>query len=160
MYTTYLDAAKKHLFFKPMMPDNLDLLIAGSAEAQFDSQIKLKPEGQHLSCFVGGLVALSSKIFDLPDDMSIANKLVNGCSWAYFSTETGIMPEVFAAIPPGTDPDNKWDKARWLEGINAMHPPGHPDEVKDADARAEKIASSLRIPKGMSAVLDGRYILR
>jgi mannosyl-oligosaccharide alpha-1,2-mannosidase len=159
MYTTFIAKAKEHFFFKPMNPDNLDILLSGSAEAQTDS-IKLKPEGQHLSCFVGGMVALASKTFELPEDMVVAKKLVDGCSWAYSATDSGIMPEVFMAVPPGTNPKNKWDKGRWLQGINEMHPVGSPDEVKDANARAEKIASSLRIPKGMTSVTDRRYILR
>jgi mannosyl-oligosaccharide alpha-1,2-mannosidase len=160
MYTTFIAKAKEHLFFKPMNPDNLDILLSGSVEVQFESKIKLKPEGQHLTCFVGGLVAIASKIFDMPEDMDVAKKLVDGCSWAYSATESGIMPEVFIAVPPGTNPNNKWDKGRWLAAINEMHPAGSPDEVKDPEARAEKIASSLCIPKGMADVPDRRYILR
>lgn len=95
MYLEYLEAAREHLFIRPMNPENLDILIAGSVEVMGD-QINLKPEGQHLTCFLGGLVALGSKIFERAEDLELARKLVNGCVWAYQSTPTGIMPEVFS----------------------------------------------------------------
>ena len=160
MYVKFIEKAKQHLFFRPMNPKNLDILISGSSEVQFETTPKLKAEGQHLSCFVGGMVALSAKVFKLEGDLEIAKKLVEGCVWAYSTTQTGIMPEVFAAVPPLVgNTRNKWDKSRWLAAINEMHP-ASTDEVKDATARAEKIASSLRIPQGMSAIHDRRYILR
>lgn len=159
MYMGFIQKAKEHLFFKPMNPKNQDILLSGTSEVQFETQIKLKPEGQHLACFVGGMVAIASKVFEI-DDLDTAKRLVEGCIWAYTTTATGIMPEVFTAIPP---PDgskkNKWDKSRWLGAITEQFP-ANSDEVKNAAARAEKIAENLRIPPGMAKVNDPRYILR
>jgi mannosyl-oligosaccharide alpha-1,2-mannosidase len=171
MYLDFLETAQKNLFFKPMNPDNLDILLSGTVEIKDDKEagtrtISLKPEGQHLSCFVGGMMALGSKIFSRPEDLPIAKKMVDGCVWAYDSTETGIMPEVFTAVAPVDGPGlglkNKWDKKRWLQGITSMFPVSSPEEVKEAEieARAEKIAESMRFPKGMIYIGDRRYILR
>jgi mannosyl-oligosaccharide alpha-1,2-mannosidase len=161
MYIEWIGAAQEHLFFRPMNPDNLDILIAGSARVDNDG-IVLKPEGQHLTCFLGGLIALGSKVFGRTADLDVARKLVDGCVWAYDSTATGIMPEIFTAIPPTSKSGakNKWDKARWLDAINTAWPIGSEDEVKDKDARAEKVVEALRLPKGMPKVNDQRYILR
>jgi len=41
------------------------------------------------------MVALGSKILNRPGDMSLAEKLTDGCVWAYNATATGIMPENF-----------------------------------------------------------------
>jgi mannosyl-oligosaccharide alpha-1,2-mannosidase len=159
MYTSFIEKAKEHIFFRPMV-NNRDILISGSATVESTGDIKLKPEGQHLSCFVGGMVAIASKIFELHDDLDVAKKLVDGCIWAYESTATGIMPEVFLAIDSGSEKKSKWDKSKWLKAVNDQHPIGGQDEVKDMNARAEKIIDALRLPEGISAIPDRRYILR
>ena len=160
MYDKYLGKAKEELFFKPMNPDNLDILLVGSAEIGGNQEVKLIPEGQHLSCFVGGLVALGAKIFQRPDDLSIARKLVDGCEWAYSMTQTGIMPEVFSAIPPPEKgKKNKWDRGRWVDGVKEKYPVGS-NEAKDENARAEQVIKSMRLPQGVTKIGDSRYILR
>jgi mannosyl-oligosaccharide alpha-1,2-mannosidase len=161
MYLDYIGAVQEHMLFRPMNPDNLDILIAGSVRAE-DGKIILKPEGQHLTCFLGGLVALSSKVFQREDDLDVARKLVDGCVWAYDSTTAGIMPEVFTVIPPTakSGPKNKWDKTRWYEAVNEAWPMGSDDEVKDKQARAEKAVQTMRLPIGMPRLADKRYILR
>jgi mannosyl-oligosaccharide alpha-1,2-mannosidase len=160
MYTDFIDRAKEHLFFRPMTKDSRDILISGTLMVQSTGEVKLKTEGQHLSCFAGGMIAIASHIFSLPEDMDVARKLTDGCIWAYESTPSGIMPEVFMAIDIGQEKSLKWDKSKWLKGVNDEHAIGGQDEVKDMEARAEKIIDALRLPEGMTAVLDRRYILR
>lgn len=50
----------------------------------------------HLTCFVGGMYALGSKVFNRPGDLDHARRLTNGCVWAYNITATGVMPEHFS----------------------------------------------------------------
>jgi mannosyl-oligosaccharide alpha-1,2-mannosidase len=159
MYTGFIERAKEHIFFRPMVK-NRDILISGMATVEASGDVKLRSEGQHLSCFVGGMVALASKVFARPDELNVARKLVDGCVWAYESTPSGIMPEVFMAVDSGKEKKNKWDKKKWLEGVNDQHAIGGQDEVKDMAARAEKIIDALRLPEGMTAIPDRRYILR
>ena len=102
MYTSFIEKAKEHIFFRPMVK-NRDILISGMTTVETSGDIKLKPEGQHLSCFVGGMVALASKVFGRPDDLDVARKLVDGCVWAYESTPSGIMPEVFMVLDSGKE---------------------------------------------------------
>jgi mannosyl-oligosaccharide alpha-1,2-mannosidase len=161
MYITWVEAAKEHLFFKPMNKGNLDILLAGSASVQKDGKIVLIPEAQHLTCYLGGLLAVNSNLFSRPEDLDTAKKLVDGCIWAYRSTASGIMPESFIAIPPEKQGGkNKWDKTRWLKEINQQFPIGAEDEVVDKNARAEQIVKSNKLPDGFSKVGDKRYILR
>jgi mannosyl-oligosaccharide alpha-1,2-mannosidase len=52
-----IEPAKKHVFFRPLNKDNLDILISGNARARGDGY-ELEPQSQHLGCFVGGIVGI------------------------------------------------------------------------------------------------------
>lgn len=54
LYRSAMNAVKKHLLFRPMLPDQADVLFTGNALARDDGSFILYPEMQHLSCFVGG----------------------------------------------------------------------------------------------------------
>lgn len=98
MYEKFIKVAKKHVFFRPMLPDLEDILISGNIQI-VSGAITLDSQGSHLACFVGGMMAIASRIFDLPDDLPIARKLTEGCIWAYEAMPSGIMPESFHAYP-------------------------------------------------------------
>ena len=106
-YETSMDVAKKHMFFRPMVPGEADILISGNIKVkkllvegvdQHNNTINNDGQGQHLACFIGGMMGIGSKIFARPDDLAVARKLVDGCIWAYNAMPTGIMPESFHAI--------------------------------------------------------------
>ncbi|KAK4891461.1 hypothetical protein LTR27_009956 [Elasticomyces elasticus] len=123
MYVKSAEAVKRDILFRPMTPDNRDVLISGtlrvSINATTGEYIKnLIPEGEHLTCFAGGMFALAGKIFGRPEDVEIGRKLTDGCVWAYESTTTGIMPEVFSAMkcPEHWEEECKWNQtAYWHE---------------------------------------------
>ncbi|KAK1078804.1 hypothetical protein LTR33_006922, partial [Friedmanniomyces endolithicus] len=103
MYIAAADTVAKHLLFRPMNPDNLDILLSGALKVSVNMTTgeyinQLVPEGEHLTCFAGGMFALGGKLFDRPEDVEIGRRLTDGCVWAYESTTTGIMPEVFTAM--------------------------------------------------------------
>jgi len=80
MYEAFIPVAKQHLFFRPLNPDNLDLLISGDVRSYSSSgPVTLIARGQHLTCFTGGMVALASRIFGRPSELRIAEALTNGC---------------------------------------------------------------------------------
>lgn len=114
MYNKVADAATKYLLFRPMIPDDLDILMSGIVRAgkNFDGETEkgdFTAEGSHLTCFAGGMFALGSKIFGRAD-IDLASKLTDGCVWAYNVTNSGIMPENFYTIPC-SDPTNcKWNQ--------------------------------------------------
>ncbi|KAJ9152110.1 alpha-1,2-Mannosidase [Pleurostoma richardsiae] len=138
MYKKAMETAKRSVLFRPMLPDRKhDILFAGTVLTNghiFD----LVPEGQHLSCFAGGLYALGGKLFDIDDHVRIGAQLTRGCAWAYNVMPTGVMPEVFDLIPcrgQALEPC-EWNETRWtLEG-------------------------NQNLPRGFSRVRDPRYLLR
>ncbi len=134
LYRGAMDTVTENLLFRPMLPDHDDILFCGSLDVR-RSGPKLDPEGQHLSCFAGGMYGLGGRLFDLPEHVRLGEKLARGCAWAYDSFATGIMPEIFAMYPcPSLEPC-RWDEQRW-----------QPDE------------EGLR--KGFKNARDPRYILR
>ena len=122
MYERAIDAANKYLLFRPMIPENREILVLGQAstagEPDMPGNMTLRPEQQHLLCFSGGMYALGAKIFDRPADLDIAAKLTDGCVWAYESTTTGIMPEGFNMIPCENRHTCEWNQTLWYEALD------------------------------------------
>ncbi|KAK1487330.1 glycosyl hydrolase family 47 [Colletotrichum cuscutae] len=134
MYRHAMHVVEQYLLFRPMLPDNEDILFSGTAFAEGD--VRRNPESQHLSCFVGGMFGLGGKLFGIKEHMGLAERLARGCGWAYNSFPTGLMPEIFGMVPCETLDGCNWDEGRWKrEG-----------------------ASGLK--KGFSHARDPRYILR
>jgi mannosyl-oligosaccharide alpha-1,2-mannosidase len=128
LYTKAMAAAKKHILFRPMLPDLSpatppDILFSGTALSN-GKIIELQPEVQHLGCFAGGMFALGGRLFEHEDDVKTGEQLARGCAWAYESFPTGVMPEVsdiLACENQGNDTawDNlapcAWNQTRWDE---------------------------------------------
>jgi len=139
MYRRAAAVASEHLLFRPMTPDNADILFAGDAHARSadPDDVELQPDGQHLSCFAGGMFGLGAKLYGMPaSDLATAEKLTRGCAWAYAAFPTGLMPETFSLLPCASHTDCAWNETRWEE---------EGDE---------------RYPKGFRYVRDARYMLR
>ena len=136
MYRDAMDAVTKHLLFRPMTPDQDDILFTGTVYVSSQDGPELEAEGQHLGCFVGGMFALGGKIFNIPEHVKYAEKIARGCAWAYKAFPSGIMPETFTLYPcPSLEPC-PWDEDQWT-------------------ATGDK-----RFPKGFKNVMDPKYILR
>ncbi|OAL52242.1 alpha-mannosidase IC [Pyrenochaeta sp. DS3sAY3a] len=138
MATTALDAATKHLLFRPITPDNADILVATSGRATPTGTLTRDHSVQHLSCYAGGMYALSAQLLASPSYLAIARRLTSSCLWASSHAPAGIMPESFsmlacASAAPHNDGQNcTFDPAVWP-------PQQHP---------------------GFEKVFDGRYALR
>lgn len=151
MYEKAVDVAKKHMFFRPMTEDGDDILISGTLRARGKS-ISLEPESQHLTCFVGGMLAIGSKIFDRPDELAIGRKLVDGCIWAYKSMPTGVMPETYrAVICMDEHAGCSWNIREWLNSDEDNQQPI--DELKQR-------AKEKGIYPGFKLISDPTYHLR
>jgi mannosyl-oligosaccharide alpha-1,2-mannosidase len=124
MYDKAIDAANKHLIFRPMIPDEKrEILVVGSMDAREGWQESAEnrtfvPEQTHLLCFAGGMWGMGSKIFGREGDMEIAEKLTDGCVWAYESTRSGIMPEGMNMIPCKSRQDCAWNETLWLDTLD------------------------------------------
>ncbi|GAB7356978.1 hypothetical protein MBLNU459_g7816t1, partial [Dothideomycetes sp. NU459] len=123
MYQKSMDAVIDKLLFRPMTPDNLDILVSGDYLAYDHPDIHgdtgtLKAEGAHLTCFAGGMFAMGAKIFDREQDLAIGAKLTEGCIWAYNSTTTGIMPEQLLLMPCEDEHDCQWNKTKYWDALD------------------------------------------
>lgn len=84
MYEDAMATAVKHNLWRPMVPDEADILIASSVRVQRNGSgvypPAVEPVGQHLVCFAGGMLALGGKLFGIPEHLGHAKKLVDGVS--------------------------------------------------------------------------------
>ena len=111
---------------------------------------------------------MAAKIFDRPDDMAVAEQLTDGCVWAYNSTPSGIGPEIFNFVPCDPDPaedDCSWNEERWHGALarhwrSALKTAEKERGAQSARDELQKIIEAQRLPEGMVAVGDKRYILR
>jgi mannosyl-oligosaccharide alpha-1,2-mannosidase len=144
------------LFFRPRTPHGKDILISGDARISAAGSVKLEPNGQHLACFAGGMVALGAKIFNRTDDMDVARKLVDGCTWVYDSMPTGIMPETFRMTPCYGDEDCKWDVEKWHAAVKYSYSSDYPTLEYDV----QDIIKADGLQPGFSKIADPRFLLR
>jgi mannosyl-oligosaccharide alpha-1,2-mannosidase len=164
MYEMAANAAVKYNLFRPLTPENADILLSGQVHVSAQGgkvQFKLEPQGQHLVCFLGGMFALGGRLFDRQEDLEVARKLVDGCVWTYKALPHGIMPEVFhmAACLGRTTAECGWDEAKWKKQVMDRHgsEAGTDEELL---AEADDIIKKERLPPGFTDIPDSRYILR
>jgi len=146
MSKKFLKAASENFFFRPMLPNEDDILISGAVNAPFDidEPPTLDPESEHLTCFIGGTVALGGKLLGQEWDVQTGARLAKGCAYVYKSFPTGIGPERWNMIPcePVRAPECKWNETKWNK---------------------EKVKQSRyleHLPKGFTTAKDPRYLLR
>lgn len=123
MYSNAAKAIREKLLFRPMTKDKTDSLFASAHTFSRKAKDARKRETivyevTHLSCFVGGMFALGSRLFDIPTDLELAKKLTEGCVWAYNSMPTGIMAESAAVVPCASLDGCDWNETRWHEAVD------------------------------------------
>ncbi|KAI4250604.1 MAG: hypothetical protein L6R40_000204 [Gallowayella cf. fulva] len=161
MYEATWAPLTKHIFFRPMTPDQADILVSSGVRVNGNAEVIVPDfEGQHLGCFTGGMVGIAARIFDRPNDLETARRLVDGCVWAYNHTQTGIMPEIFSMVPCKDDAC-KWEEGRWLKFVatKSRRIEGVPEGLSDEE-KGRWVAEKDRLPQGFSSIKDRRYILR
>ncbi|KAI1112921.1 glycoside hydrolase family 47 protein [Nemania sp. NC0429] len=106
------EAVKKWLLYRPMVPDDRDILFSSKIVTSGDPETDANRQYEvtHLTCFLGGMFGLGGKIFEVPADVEIGKKLTEGCVWAYESTATGIMPEGAHLLPCDDMKDCHWNQ--------------------------------------------------
>lgn len=152
LYQSSMSAAIEHSLFRPMLPDNADVLMSGPVHADEPGKIRLEPQGQHLVCYAGGMLALGGRLLQNETHVEIGRKVTDGCVWFYEASEQGVMPETFFVLPC-EGASCSWNESEW-----------HADIVKyagdDADLGAASIIERKRLRPGFSSIDDRRYILR
>jgi len=161
MYDGTILAAKQLLFFRPMLPDDNDILVSGNVNYNGYLEVtQEEPQGQHLGCFTGGMVALGAKVFDREEGLAIAMKLVNGCIWTYSSTVSGIMPETFHLVACGDLQTCQWNETAWHKAILTHQKGSFKFKSMSLSERAQHIIEDKRLPRGYADIGDRRHILR
>lgn len=136
IYMFAADAIIRHLLFRPMVPDEVDILFAGIVHADDPSNPYTEPQCQHLTCFVGGMLALGGRLVNNATHVEAGRRVAEGCVWAYQNSPLGIMPEFFHMIRCDSRSSCAWDESRW---------------------RSERESNA---PPGFASIDDARYILR
>ncbi|KAK4222505.1 glycoside hydrolase [Podospora fimiseda] len=160
MYETATNVIIQNNLFRPMLPDEKDVLISGlmNVRKRDDGTVnkELRPEGQHLVCFAGGMLALGGKLVQNETHVENGRKVTEGCIWTYEHMPNGIMPETFRMHPCASVSHCPWDETVWWKGVldrEGLHPEKDYSEV-------DAVIASKRIPKGFTSVDDTRYVLR
>ncbi|KAK2595840.1 hypothetical protein N8I77_013633 [Diaporthe amygdali] len=135
MYRKSMDVVIKYILFRPMLPDQDDILFAGNARVKQDS-VETEPEGQHLACFVGGMFLLGGRTFGIEPHIRIGERVTRGCTWGYEAFPTGLLPELFGLLPCPSLAPCDWDEEKWSKQGNQA------------------------LKKGFKHARDTRYILR
>lgn len=144
MTKRFMKAATAHMFFRPMVPGEEDILIAGNVDVSDDGNAPLDPESEHLACFIGGTMALGGRLMGQPHDVETGAKLAKGCAYAYNAFPSGLMPERYNMVPcePRLATTCIWDEEKWVE-----------EQKKRKEWKPH-------LPKGFTTAKDPRYLLR
>ncbi|KAI9800034.1 MAG: hypothetical protein M1833_003563 [Piccolia ochrophora] len=160
MYQESLKPIKEHIFFRPLNEENLDILLSGDAKVLSDDSITQDAKAQHLACFTGGMVGIGAKMFDQSDDMITAMKLVDGCIWAYERMATGIMPEMFRAVPCASDDACRWDEDKWHKAVQKHYNEKHGPGAAKTKEQIQKVIKDASLVPGIIEFTSPKYILR
>ncbi|KAK7995978.1 glycoside hydrolase family 47 protein [Apiospora marii] len=151
MYNYAVNTAKKHSFYRPMVPDNADILLAAAVHVNKDDRGKEVPELDH----VGSIWSVTLEACWL----SGRNYYNDQTTWRLLH---GVMPETFLMTPcPSKGGTCEWDEYAWRKAllVGAEKDVTHltNEEIR---ALADQVISDRRLPKGFTNVMDRRYILR
>ncbi|KLJ05764.1 hypothetical protein EMPG_10804 [Blastomyces silverae] len=123
LYSHAMNTAMEHLFFRPVVPDNADILVSGQTRVlSASSTPRLEPGGQHLTCYIGGTLALGGRLLSNKTHIEVGRKLTDGCVWTYRNTPTGLMPEEFRMQACDSPSSCEFDEERWVSDHGAKHP--------------------------------------
>jgi mannosyl-oligosaccharide alpha-1,2-mannosidase len=160
LYETAIDVIIKYVFYRPMTEGNRDILLSGNAGVNDNKDVNTDSDGQHLACFAGGMVGIGSRIFNRPNDLAIARKLVSGCTWAYESMVSGLMPEKFHMVACEDASGCEWDEKKWYGDVLQRNKDDGEDVSSTNYDRAKEMVKDRGLVPGMSEISDRRYILR
>ncbi|KAI0468394.1 glycoside hydrolase family 47 protein [Xylaria cf. heliscus] len=135
LYLGAMDTIIENILFRPKLPDQADILFPGNVWVT-DQGPTLTAESQHLSCFAGGMFGLGGKLFQIPEHVTIGEKLTKGCVWAYDAMPAGIMPETFDLLKCASLEPCDWSQSEW------------------------EIVGNTSLKPGFKNVPDTRYLLR
>ncbi|RPA98893.1 seven-hairpin glycosidase [Choiromyces venosus 120613-1] len=175
MYEAVVEVAKEHLFYRPYTAGNPDILLTGNVYVSPGAKPRFDGDTGHLSCFVGGMLALGARALNRDDDLKFAAKITDGCVWAYDAFPSGIMPEWFRVAPCNKTTECQFDTELYHDmlvpdyqrptKLPTVEPHQHPKRApveapKTVAEAAHNIITAEGLPSGFTMIGDRRYILR
>ncbi|KAI1413284.1 glycoside hydrolase family 47 protein [Hypoxylon sp. FL1857] len=123
LHTKVAAAVKKWLLFRPMVPDDRDILFSAKINTQGNPEVDATTDWEvtHLTCFIGGMFGMGGKIFEVPEDVEIGKRLTDGCVWAYESTPSGIMPEGATVVPCKDVNSCQWNETLYYQWLDPLY---------------------------------------
>ncbi|CAL5873574.1 uncharacterized protein PFLUO_LOCUS7854 [Penicillium psychrofluorescens] len=159
MYEKSMRAAAGHTFFRPMNPDEKDILVSGTVHVlsteNGNPRTHMESLAHHRTCSAAGTFAFGSALFNIPVHMKIAHKLLDGCIWTSQSMPLGIMPELFETIPCASQIKCPWNERHWKQEVWKK---ANKDRVPDFDT--DSFIKQHHLPKGFISIPDPHYNLR
>ncbi|KAI3339266.1 glycoside hydrolase family 47 protein [Ustulina deusta] len=138
------EAVKKWLLYRPMVPDDRDILFSAKVITNGEPEIDANTQYEvtHLTCFIGGMFGMGGKIFEVPADVEIGEKLTEGCVWAYESTATGIMPEAAHMLPCPDSKNCHWNQTRYEQALDPSFE-SRDQQVQEYHSRKAKVKAAM-----------------
>lgn len=145
-------AVKKWLLYRPMVPDDRDILFSSKivTEGNPETDAVVEWEITHLTCFIGGMFGMGGKIFDVPEDVEIGKKLTDGCVWAYENTPSGIMPEGGTVVPCAEANNCHWNETLYYQYLDPLY-----DSHDEQMVEYEKQMKEYKTKKAQKAKMKG-----
>jgi mannosyl-oligosaccharide alpha-1,2-mannosidase len=162
MYEKATLTAAGHNLFRPMNPEEKDMLTAGIIRVFMTQNGKprthLESQVQYRSCFAGGMFALGGVLFQIPIHKKIAHKLVDGCIWAHEALPLGIMPEVYDTVPCASQTNCPWNEWHWKQEVWKR---AHSLQLEpDPDLNVDAFINDHHLPRGFINIPNTAYNLR
>ncbi|KFY63759.1 hypothetical protein V496_03714 [Pseudogymnoascus sp. VKM F-4515 (FW-2607)] len=165
LYTDTMDAIRNRLLYRPLIPRDAD---GSDRDVLFSAKMKINPyvpadtnhemiyEATHLTCFLGGMVGMGAKLFGLDADLPIAERLADGCVWAYESTRSGIMPEDARLVPCENPLDCSWDEEKYYKYLDPRWSlrAGEIEEYDVEKARKDRVRLEMAEGKAPAANIN------
>lgn len=149
MYSKFANVAGTELTYRPRVPGNPDILLAGKVNVKrIGGRRSFETESSHLACFAGGMFAMGALALDRPKDLDIGGKLTDGCVWAYDSMRSGVMAESFRVMQCGDKKNCAYSRNAW---VHELEPPEEFYEVQSTPQNGhtspEAILTPGRVPE-------------
>lgn len=158
MYSTAMDPIKKRVIFRGNVKgsDGQHVLFPGNTRASY-SDNEVEPQMEHLKCYLGGTVGIGAKIFNRPEELSIARGLVDGCVWAHDVMPTGIMPEILYVSPCEEVENCEWDERKWYRDVRRRVGGSRSEED---GSETKTTVKNHGLQPGVTDIPDTQYKLR